>query len=252
MAVDIIKTFSEMRRFFCVGFSLKIKILSLFEMLSDELKRKVQNITSGTLIEGSSDHCTTIRNILCRSYPTSTTVKKNFESNSVAKEEQATLIEEYCLQNNFWIQLPQTYLTRGGEARVYLDDNKKDVIKVNDGVYYATWLEFLNSIQLHNLFFENTAYDLQGFHKENNALYAVLRQPFIVSDTIADLRDIKSFLEFNGFENTRRQDYLHREFGLILEDMHDENVILHNELLFFIDTVFYVDFTSTTFPETSN
>lgn len=30
------------------------------------------------------------------------------------------------------------------------------------------------------------------------------------------------------------------EFGLILEDMHDENVIARNDALFFIDTVFYI------------
>jgi len=210
-------------------------------MFSNEFRQKLQNITSGTLIEGPTDHCTTIRNILCRSYPTSTTVKKDFESKSIAKEEQARLIEQYCTEKNWWIDLPSTYLTRGGEAKVYLDVSQKDVIKANDAVYYATWLEFINSILLHNLFFENTAYTLVGFHKEPENLYAILKQPFIVSDGIAELSDIKLFLEFNGFENTKRQDYIHREFGLILEDMHDENVILHNDLLFFIDTVFYIN-----------
>ena len=42
-----------------------------------------------------------------------------------------------------------------------------------------------------------------------------------------------------GFENTRRQDYFNKEYGLIPEDMHDENVIVKSEKLFFIDTVFY-------------
>jgi len=45
---------------------------------------------------------------------------------------------------------------------------------------------------------------------------------------------------FNGFENTRRQDYYNKEFGLVLEDMHDENVIAGQGVLFFIDTVFYI------------
>ncbi len=210
-------------------------------MFSNEFRQKLQNITSGTLIEGSADHCTTIRNIICRSFPTSTTVKTDFENKSIAKEEQRLLIERYCEENHFWINLPDTYLTRGGEAKIYLDTSQKDVIKANDAVYYATWLEFINSILLHNLFFENTAYTLIGFYKEAETLYAVLRQPFIISDGIAELSDIKLFLEYNGFENTKRQDYIHREFGLILEDMHDENVILHNDLLFFIDTVFYIN-----------
>lgn len=32
---------------------------------------------------------------------------------------------------------------------------------------------------------------------------------------------------------------IHKELGLILEDMHDENVLVNSDTLFFIDTVFY-------------
>ena len=113
------------------------------------------------------------------------------------------------------------------------------MIKLNDAVYYATWLEFFNSILLHNLIFENTAYHFLGFTKENNQLYAVLKQSFITADDQADLGDINKFLVFNGFEHIRRSDYFNKELGLILEDMHDENVIVKSETLFFIDTVFY-------------
>ena len=70
-------------------------------------------------------------------------------------------------------------------------------------------------------------------------MYAVVRQIFIIADGQAELDDIRSFLEFNGFQNTRRQDYFNKEYGLILEDIHDENVIVNSEKLFFIDTVFY-------------
>ena len=131
------------------------------------------------------------------------------------------------------------FLTRGGEARVYLDYDGKNVIKVNDAVYYATWLEFFNSILLHNLVFPNTAYNLIGFTKGEGVLYAVMKQPFITSDGQAELDSIKKLLAYNGFENTRRNDYHHKELGLILEDMHDENVLVNSNTLFFIDTVFY-------------
>lgn len=113
------------------------------------------------------------------------------------------------------------------------------MIKLNDAIYYATWLEFLNSILLHNFIFPNTAYELIGFTKENDSLIAVLKQPFIISDATVDLDDINAFLEFNGFRSTRRHDYEHEGLGLILEDMHDENVLVNSETLFFIDTVFY-------------
>ena len=38
----------------------------------------------------------------------------------------------------------------------------------------------------------------------------------------------------------KRQDYYNSEFGLVLEDMHDENVISKDAILFFVDTVFYI------------
>jgi hypothetical protein len=75
--------------------------------------------------------------------------------------------------------------------------------------------------------------------KQNGVLYAVLLQPFVQMSAQAELKDIRNFLEFIGFKNTKRQDYIHKELGLILEDMRDENVIVNSEVLFFIDSVFY-------------
>lgn len=216
--------------------------LILQQMLPDDTRRKIKNITAGVIIKGSQDNCTAIRNLLCASFPTSTTVKKDFEGKAIIKEEQANVLEKYSNEKNLWItDLPgeDRYLARGGEARVYLHIDNKNVIKLNDTVYYATWLEFLNSVLLHNLIFENTAYTLPGFAKENNVLYAVLTQPFITSDAQVELEDIKKLLRFNDFENSKRNDYIHKELGLILEDMHDENVIVNSDILFFIDTVFY-------------
>ena len=91
----------------------------------------------------------------------------------------------------------------------------------NSAVYYATWTEYFNSLVLHNLLFPNTAYSLLGFIESDGNLNAVLQQPFIEGKQ-AKLSDIKELLSFNGFENTKRQDYYNKEFGLVLEDMHDE------------------------------
>ncbi|GGA81688.1 hypothetical protein GCM10011511_00780 [Puia dinghuensis] len=130
-------------------------------------------------------------------------------------------------------------MTRGGEAKIYLAPDHRNVIKVNDAVYYATWLEFFNSLVIHNLLFVDTAYTFLGFKEKDGSLLAVLKQPFITSDAPVDLEDVKKLLAFNGFVNTKRNDYFNRELGLILEDMHDENIIVNSNTLFFIDTVFY-------------
>ncbi|SOD13206.1 hypothetical protein SAMN06297358_1062 [Pedobacter xixiisoli] len=71
-------------------------------------------------------------------------------------------------------------------------------------------------------------------------MYAVVQQSFVTITTITDLHLVKAFLAQNGFSNTRNNDYFNTELGIILEDLHDENVLTNNGFLFFIDTVFYL------------
>ena len=211
-------------------------------LIDDDTRKRLTDIVKGTVLEGKEDNCTAIRNLLCTSFRTSTTVKKDFESQSRIKKEQADFLKHLAGERNWWLQNPpdeNAYLTRGGEAQIYFAADKRSVIKVNDGVYYATWLEFFNSIVIHNLLFEETAYTFLGFIQKDDSPLAVLRQPFITSDAPVELEDVRKLLAFNGFANTRRNDYFNKELGLILEDMHDENIIVNSNTLFFIDTVFY-------------
>ena len=59
-------------------------------MFQDDTRRKIEDITSGIIIKGQADNCTTIRNLLCAGFPTSTTVKTDFESKAILKEKQAS------------------------------------------------------------------------------------------------------------------------------------------------------------------
>ena len=211
-------------------------------MISNEIRERLQNIVNGTRFEGPADNCTTVRNLLVEGFGTDSTVKSEFESRAIVKEKQASFLKARAEETGIWLEdLPigSQYLTKGGESKIYLAPDRLNVIKVNDAIYYATWDEYLNSLLLHNLLFPNTAYSLIGFIKIDNGLSAVLQQPFI-EGVQAGLDDIREFLSYNGFENTKRQDYYNSEFGLVLEDMHDENVIATDNLLFFIDTVFYI------------
>jgi hypothetical protein len=100
---------------------------------------------------------------------------------------------------------------------------------------------------IHNLLFPNTAYSFLGFIEIEDTFFAMLKQSFVTSDDAVDLTDVKKLLAYNGFENTFRKgfptnNYYNKELGLILEDIHDENVIVKSNTLFFIDTVFYTAF----------
>ncbi len=212
-------------------------------MYSDDTREKLKNVICGTVIEGARDSCTTIRNNLCRSFETSPTIKKEFEDRAIIKEKQAEYLRKYGKHNDIWLaSLPKdaNYLTHGGEAKVYLNCDRKSVLKLNDSVYYATWLEFFDSLVIHNLLFAETEYSCQGFIEMEGALYAVLKQDYVKADGEANIEDIKEILDFNGFKNIKRNDYFNQEFALLLEDIHDENVINHSGNLFFIDTVFYI------------
>jgi len=215
-------------------------------MYSNDTRQRLENIIKGIIIKEQSDTCTTTRNFLCSGFSTNTEVKKDFEKQAQIKKEQGELLRQFITENSLWLSNPpgeKEFLTEGGEARIYFGNDKKSVVKLNDAVYYSTWLDFFNSVLIHNLLFERTAYELLGFTERDSRLMAILRQPFIIADGTTDLQDVKTLLNYNGFENTRRNDYYNKELGIILEDMHDENVIVNSNTLFFIDTVFYIHLT---------
>lgn len=118
--------------------------------------------------------------------------------------------------------------------------DSETVLKLNDSIYYSSWKDYLYNLLLHNYFFPDTAYDLVGFTKDNHSLYAVVQQAYVSITASTDLQKVKEFLTLNGFENNRNNDYYHPELGIILEDLHDENVLTRNDVLYFIDTVFYL------------
>lgn len=82
--------------------------------------------------------------------------------------------------------------------------------------------------------------ELIGFIKDKSTLYAVVQQSYVAITANTDLEQVKKFLTQNGFENTRNNDYFNPELGIILEDLHDENVLTRNGVLYFIDTVFFL------------
>ena len=93
---------------------------------------------------------------------------------------------------------------------------------------------------IHNYFFPHLAYELLGFNKRENKLCAVVKQPFVKATQNTDLQNVKEFLTTNGFINKKNNDYFHPDLGIILEDLHDENVLTSEGVLQFIDTVFYI------------
>jgi len=118
--------------------------------------------------------------------------------------------------------------------------DKYFVLKLNAGIFYKYWIDYFHSLLLHNNYFPETNYTLVGFYKENGILHACVKQPFVKTNEITNIELVKSFMYNNGFSNSRFNDYVNENKGIIIEDLHDENVLTKKGLLFFVDTVFYL------------
>ncbi len=202
------------------------------------IKNELQNIITGNGQIGDKNLIKTIQDVLRRNEES---IQISSQNKLVKSEEEIFLkhiIEAEDLTYKEEIS-ESNYISEGAEQKVYrLDD--KYVIKLNDTIFYASWKDYFNSLLIHNYFFNSTKYELLGFKIINKKIFAVVKQRFVKADETVDLEQVKSFLEFNNFRNVRNNDYQNDELGLIFEDLHDENVLINNGILYFIDTIFYL------------
>ena len=201
------------------------------------MKDEIKHIISGTSKNSEGTIIQTIASFLRRSETSSGLVK---EDKYFKKEETKNLID-FIAENNLWypdVNL-DNYISEGAEQKVYIKSDES-VLKLNDAIYYLSWLDYLQNLLLHNYFFPDTAYKLLGFYRMDKNLYPVVEQPFVKATDKTDLDKVRTFLENNGFTNIRNNDYRNDYLGIILEDLHDENVLTQNGVQYFIDTVFYI------------
>ncbi len=207
-------------------------------MFENQQKYELRNIISGNERVGQKSLITTIKNYLSTSQKTS----GNTETTELTKKSEEKQLILFIDQNNLWVNthLFSEYLTEGAEQKVYLCEDENCVIKKNSLLFYLSWQDYFNSLLLHNYFFENTFYTFLGFTKEDDNLFSVVKQPFILANQPTNLENVKKFLFANGFENQRFNDYQNRNLGIILEDLHEENVLTCDNVLFFVDSIFYL------------
>ncbi len=201
------------------------------------MKNELQSVISGKSKVRHGAAIQAAASYLKRSQRTSTLAK---DSKRYKKQETEAL-KDYITKNNllFLDVEIENYVSEGAEQKVYLKD-EKNVIKLNDAIFYNSWEDYLNNLLLHNYFFPDTAYELLGFYNQDNSIFAVVNQPFVRATEKTDLLGVKKFMLENGFINNKNNDYYNPDLDIILEDLHDENVLTENGVLQFIDTVFYI------------
>jgi hypothetical protein len=162
-------------------------------------------------------------------------------------------LEENALQNwsqnrGLWISehnFMRQYATRqigaGAEQKVYLHPNGREVVKVNTGTYHGNWLEFFNRLLCHAILFPATKYSTIGFTKVEEIFAVLIQQQFALLTEGAPRSIVEPYLNRHGFIRTKNDDYYNPALGIILEDLHDENVFLLEEQILFIDPVIYFE-----------
>jgi hydrogenase maturation protein HypF len=202
-------------------------------------KDELQNIISGKEQISEGEIIQTTARFLRGSKEAGRVAKEK----QLTKEEETEILKKFITENNLWIT-PNTknFIAEGAEQKVYLNVDGKSVTKLSDAIFYTSWQDFLNSLLLHNYFFPDTAYTLLGFTEQAETLFAVLHQSFVKANVYTDLQQVEGFMLSNGFvkKHPLKTDFYHPYLGIILEDLHDENVLTSDSLITFIDTIFYL------------
>lgn len=203
--------------------------------MTDELR----NIITGTIAITEGDFIQTALHFLRECQKTGGAIE---ESELFSKEDEVSRLKSFASNQNLWFDAfnKDNYIGEGAEQKVYLRENGKKVIKINDTIFYETWSDYFISLLIHNYLFPSTAYYFLGFYQDDKGFYGVVEQPFIKSDEETDLVALRLFLEKNGFKHKRNNDYYSDELGIILEDLHDENVLTNQGVFFVIDSAIYV------------
>lgn len=201
-------------------------------------KDELQHIICGTSENSQVALIETITSYLRRSQGASIVA----ENSKYSKEQESKIIIDYATKNNLFVNDKldfNLFISEGAEQKVYIN-NDRTVYKLNDSIYYSFWIDYFSSLLLHNYFFPETSYILVGFCLFDDNLYALVEQPFVKANQLTDLNKVKDFMLANKFVNNRNNDYINHDLGIILENLHDENVLTIDGVLYFIDTVFYI------------
>jgi hypothetical protein len=163
-------------------------------------------------------------------------------SDYIEKSVEEEILESHIKKNDLFFNDLRfsIYLDEGAEQKVFFNDTESKVIKLNDAIFYVNWSQYFESLLVHNILFPETKYELLGFVKINEILYSAISQDYIRPTTKTNIEFVREYMISKGFTIKKRNDYIHAELGIIIEDLHEENVLVKDNTLFFIDTVIYL------------
>ncbi len=135
------------------------------------------------------------------------------------------------------------------ENEVFYDKNKGMWFKRNDLSYHDSYLGFLQRVALHNRLFPEASLALEGFMVDYNRstpdrvpmLKPVISQRHIPSSKGAEPHEVEKFMSLQGYEKINQTDYYDPVRHIRVEDLHNENVLIHDGTIYIIDPVIFLD-----------
>ena len=142
------------------------------------IKYELQNIIKGKGIEGESRSVWSAKAYIGNH----TQPGGQAENTKPGRTEEERALKNYAREKGLLLQKNDlgVYITSGAEQKVFYKEGDNTIYKIADAIFYASWNDYFNSLLLNNYFFADTAYTLIGFLEEEDKIFAVVKQQFVL------------------------------------------------------------------------
>lgn len=131
----------------------------------------------------------------------------------------------------------------GCEHDVWPTEDGRRFMKRTQGLLHANWREYVRRLEMSNQLFPATPFRLEGFGNDPEGHFCTyVSQPAVYPVTRGvPPRVVAGFMIELSFRRVRQWDFRNEELGLLVEDLHDQNVLYGpEENLFVIDPIIYL------------
>ena len=175
-----------------------------------------------------------------------TTVDERWELNQIIRPQEKTALLNWAERTSHlldadaftheWIAYGEY---EGGEHQVY--QRGSYFFKRNNLFYHTGWLEYFHRLVLHNWLFPDTALLFLGLMLVEDEVQPVVKQKALVGIRGAEQKEVEQEMAQMGFYRRKADNYYSPMLGILVEDLHDENVLVSpkGSLLIF-DPVIYL------------
>lgn len=130
------------------------------------------------------------------------------------------------------------------ENELYFDEASHRWFKRNNMFMHSTYLEFFHRIAMHNYLFPEAPVKLEGFVVNDGVLMPVMSQPHVRAERGATKEEVVQYMKKLGFKHKSGVDFYNPTTGVIVEDLHDENVLVNPDdpdHMYIVDPIIFLD-----------